>query len=55
MTTVLFARLERLSTQSYMTYKLPKPMTTEHAEVYVSMYLKGWEVINTTSKNPDHI
>lgn len=50
---ILFVRLDRESTSSYMTYDLPHIMTLDQAERFIEMILPGWEVINGCPENPD--
>ncbi len=50
---VEYLRLERYSTGSFLTYKLPSVMTFDLANVYAEKYLFDWEVINGCLVNPD--
>jgi len=50
---VLYCRLDREKTGSYLTYKLPHPMRAEEADRWIEKYLPGWEIIHSTRSNPD--
>jgi predicted ATP-dependent Lon-type protease len=44
---VEYARLERPSTGSFMTYRLPDGIHDDQVDEWVEQYLPGWEVIHT--------
>ena len=50
---VLYCRLDREKTGSYLTYKLPHPMTVGEADRWVEKTLPEWELIHSTRVNPD--
>jgi hypothetical protein len=52
--TVLFCRLFRRHTKSYMTYKLPHPLPLNQVDLWVRSKLPGWQVIHASAKNPDN-
>lgn len=48
-----YVRLVRDSTTSFMTFKLPKTMTSRESNKYVRKNLPGWDVICGSFDNPD--
>ena len=50
---VEYLRMERESTGSFMTYKLPKRMPFSYACDWVESQLPGWEVIHGCIFDPD--
>ena len=50
---VEYLRMERESTGSFMTYKLPKRMPFDYACTWAEAQLPGWEVIHGCIFNPD--
>jgi len=50
---VEYVRMERASTGSFMTYKLPKRMPFSYACDWAESELPGWEVIHGCIFNPD--
>jgi hypothetical protein len=50
-----WCRLERPSTASLMTLKLPEPMAMDEAEFWLAAKLPGWELICMALNNPDTV
>ena len=48
-----FARLERASTQSFITIVLPEPMIPDIAFIYCNGLLPDWEYISGSIEDPD--
>jgi hypothetical protein len=52
--TILYLRLERATTNSFVTYKLTRPMNfTQAAYMVETVQMPGWEVIFGSLVNPD--
>jgi hypothetical protein len=51
-----YIRLERPSTDSWMTYRLPWPMpfTGDEIDGWMEKHLPGWEVVSGCRHNPDY-
>lgn len=53
---ILYIRAERTSTDSWMTYKLPRPFSPdEDLEGWVAKHLPGWEWVSGCEHNPDEL
>jgi predicted ATP-dependent Lon-type protease len=52
-TSVAYARLERPSTRSFLTYQLPAGIHDDQVKDWVKEYMPDWEVIQTTQENPE--
>lgn len=50
---ILFVRIERASTNSWITYLLPRKMTLTQAEIVLQKIMPGWEVVSGCLENPD--
>ncbi len=50
---VLYIRMERKATGSFLTFKLPRQMQFNSATVYAERLLQQWEAINGCLTDPD--
>lgn len=54
-----YVRLQRTKTDSWITYRLPKPMLWKDEETYEALMdflvlnMPGWELISGSINNPD--
>ena len=59
MSPVNFLRLERPSTDSWITYHLPEPMLWQDEESYKALMdflvlsMPGWDLVSGAAQNPD--
>ena len=50
---ILYVRICRLETESWMTFKLPHAMDSSAVNAYMFHVMPDWEVGNYSFKNPD--
>ena len=48
-----FVRMDRESTGSFITLRLPMKMNSRQVDEWVAQGMRGWELIQTTEFNPD--
>ena len=53
MSLVQFIRLERKSTGSWITFRLPQEMPIRYAAVFINDQMPGWEIISACEENTD--
>ena len=50
---ILYMRIWRESTDSWMTFRLPHAMDFETACMYMAEAMPDWELVNGSLENPD--
>jgi hypothetical protein len=53
MLTLNYTRLHRPRTDSWITFKLPKPLETTEMETFVKVAMPDWEIVSASQYNPD--
>lgn len=48
-----YVRLERVCSDSWITYRLPYGMTGEQIDEYIERAMPGWEYVCASIGNPD--